>query len=50
MQESEVLEYVYRPYVDRVVVHRGVEESVDEVVELVNDSRRERWVPIGWTC
>ncbi|CDS43181.1 55 kDa erythrocyte membrane protein [Echinococcus multilocularis] len=50
VQESEVLEYVYRPYVDRVVVHRGVEESVDEVVELVNDSRHERWVPIGWTC
>ncbi|EUB59186.1 Peripheral plasma membrane protein CASK [Echinococcus granulosus] len=50
VQESEVLEYVYRPYVDRVVVHRAVEESVDEVVELVNDSRLERWVPIGWTC
>ncbi|KAL5969027.1 Peripheral plasma membrane protein CASK [Taenia solium] len=48
-QESEILEYVYRPYVDRVVVHRGVEESMEEVVELVNDSRRERWVPIGWT-
>ncbi|KAM7535126.1 hypothetical protein Aperf_G00000100518 [Anoplocephala perfoliata] len=35
-RESEVLEYIYRPYTDRIVVHRCIEESVDEIVALMD--------------
>ena len=51
MRESEVMEYIYRPYIDRIIVHRSLEESVEEIIALVTDARsQERWVPIGWTC
>ncbi|VUZ39199.1 unnamed protein product, partial [Hymenolepis diminuta] len=49
-RESEVLEYIYRPYADRIIVHRGIEESVDEIIDLVKEARCERWIPIRWTC
>uniref|UniRef100_A0A5K3G5L2 Guanylate kinase-like domain-containing protein n=1 Tax=Mesocestoides corti TaxID=53468 RepID=A0A5K3G5L2_MESCO len=48
-RESEIMEYVYRPYIDQVVVHHNVEDSTQAIIDYVTRIQMgERWVPISW--
>uniref|UniRef100_A0A0X3NYM0 Peripheral plasma membrane protein CASK n=1 Tax=Schistocephalus solidus TaxID=70667 RepID=A0A0X3NYM0_SCHSO len=48
-KESEIMEYVYRPYIDKVVVHQNVDDSIQEIIDFITETQESKqWVPISW--